>query len=100
MGSHEGTGYRPNYRPVDSYHANLDALDNPAMGYSLCRPFSLPAPLSLSAQGRWSASYSLRAACVETLNLAWPRSGVLGPQERQPPEATVGGLEEVGSFQR
>ncbi|XP_032212802.1 protein phosphatase 1 regulatory subunit 32 isoform X1 [Mustela erminea] len=32
MGSHEGTGYRSNYRPVVSYHANLDALDNPAMG--------------------------------------------------------------------
>lgn len=44
VGSHEGTGYRSNYRPVVSYHANLDALDNPAMGYSLCKPFSLPAP--------------------------------------------------------
>lgn len=54
MGSHEGTGYRSNYRPVVSYHANLDALDNPAMGYGLCSPFSLPAPLSLSAQGHWS----------------------------------------------
>ncbi|XP_030878297.1 protein phosphatase 1 regulatory subunit 32-like, partial [Leptonychotes weddellii] len=32
MGSHEGTSYRSNYRPVVSYHANLDALDNPAMG--------------------------------------------------------------------
>ncbi|XP_027973651.1 protein phosphatase 1 regulatory subunit 32 [Eumetopias jubatus] len=32
MGSHEGTGYRSNYRPVVSYPANLDAVDNPAMG--------------------------------------------------------------------
>lgn len=32
VGSHEGTGYRSSYRPVVSYHANLDALDNPAMG--------------------------------------------------------------------
>ncbi|KAF5927348.1 hypothetical protein HPG69_018948 [Diceros bicornis minor] len=32
MGSHEGTGYRSNYRPVVSYQASLDALDNPAMG--------------------------------------------------------------------
>uniref|UniRef100_A0A8C9KG92 Stabilizer of axonemal microtubules 4 n=1 Tax=Panthera tigris altaica TaxID=74533 RepID=A0A8C9KG92_PANTA len=32
MGSHEGIGYKSNYRPVVSYQANLDALDNPAMG--------------------------------------------------------------------
>uniref|UniRef100_A0A667IRT6 Protein phosphatase 1 regulatory subunit 32 n=1 Tax=Lynx canadensis TaxID=61383 RepID=A0A667IRT6_LYNCA len=32
MGSHEGTGYKSNYCPVVSYQANLDALDNPAMG--------------------------------------------------------------------
>ncbi|XP_039109478.1 protein phosphatase 1 regulatory subunit 32 isoform X2 [Hyaena hyaena] len=32
MGSHEGTGYKSNYRPVVSYQANPDALDNPAMG--------------------------------------------------------------------
>ncbi|XP_004437513.1 PREDICTED: protein phosphatase 1 regulatory subunit 32 [Ceratotherium simum simum] len=32
MGSHEGTGYRSNYRPMVSYQASLDALDNPAMG--------------------------------------------------------------------
>uniref|UniRef100_A0ABI7YEZ0 Protein phosphatase 1 regulatory subunit 32 n=1 Tax=Felis catus TaxID=9685 RepID=A0ABI7YEZ0_FELCA len=31
-GSHEGTGYKSNYRPVVSYQANLDALDNPATG--------------------------------------------------------------------
>ncbi|XP_023374205.1 protein phosphatase 1 regulatory subunit 32 isoform X2 [Otolemur garnettii] len=32
MGSHMGTGYKSNYRPVVSYQASLDALDNPAMG--------------------------------------------------------------------
>ncbi|KAK2504837.1 hypothetical protein MC885_003054 [Smutsia gigantea] len=32
VGSHEGTGYRSNYRPVVSYRANLDVRDNPAMG--------------------------------------------------------------------
>ncbi|XP_062951734.1 stabilizer of axonemal microtubules 4 isoform X2 [Cynocephalus volans] len=31
-GSHVGTGYKSNYRPVISYRASLDALDNPAMG--------------------------------------------------------------------
>ncbi|XP_012518182.1 PREDICTED: protein phosphatase 1 regulatory subunit 32 isoform X2 [Propithecus coquereli] len=31
-GSHVGTGYKSNYRPVVSYQASLDALDNPAMG--------------------------------------------------------------------
>ncbi|XP_008561691.1 PREDICTED: protein phosphatase 1 regulatory subunit 32-like [Galeopterus variegatus] len=31
-GSHVGTGYKSNYRPVISYQASLDALDNPAMG--------------------------------------------------------------------
>ncbi|KAI5277909.1 Protein Phosphatase 1 Regulatory Subunit 32 [Manis pentadactyla] len=32
VGSHQGTGYRSNYRPVVSYRANLDALDSPAAG--------------------------------------------------------------------
>ncbi|XP_053418660.1 protein phosphatase 1 regulatory subunit 32 isoform X2 [Nycticebus coucang] len=32
MGSHMGTGYKSNYRPVVSYQASLDAVDNPAMG--------------------------------------------------------------------
>ncbi|XP_021563231.1 protein phosphatase 1 regulatory subunit 32 isoform X2 [Carlito syrichta] len=32
MGSHVGTGYKSNYRPVVSYQANLDALDGPAVG--------------------------------------------------------------------
>ncbi|XP_037694168.1 protein phosphatase 1 regulatory subunit 32 [Choloepus didactylus] len=32
MGNHIGTGYKSNYRPVVSYQASLDALDNPAMG--------------------------------------------------------------------
>ncbi|XP_076971104.1 stabilizer of axonemal microtubules 4 isoform X2 [Tamandua tetradactyla] len=31
-GNHVGTGYKSNYRPMVSYQANLDALDNPAMG--------------------------------------------------------------------
>ncbi|XP_007943089.1 protein phosphatase 1 regulatory subunit 32 [Orycteropus afer afer] len=30
MGSHVGTGYKSNYRPLVSYQASLDALDNPA----------------------------------------------------------------------
>lgn len=66
MGSHEGTGYRSNYRPVVSYHANLDALDNPAMGYDLCKPFSLSAPLGLSAQEHWSSLDQLRTPHTET----------------------------------
>ncbi|XP_026901466.1 protein phosphatase 1 regulatory subunit 32 isoform X2 [Acinonyx jubatus] len=56
MGSHEGTGYKSNYRPVVSYQANLDALDNPAMGHGPYNPFSPPAPLSLSSQGHRSSS--------------------------------------------
>ncbi|XP_024430249.2 stabilizer of axonemal microtubules 4 [Desmodus rotundus] len=31
-GSHKGTGYKSNYRPVVSNQASLNALDNPAMG--------------------------------------------------------------------
>ncbi|XP_043437265.1 protein phosphatase 1 regulatory subunit 32 isoform X3 [Prionailurus bengalensis] len=56
MGGHEGTGYKSNYRPVASYQANLDALDNPAMGHGPYNPFSPPAPLSLSSQGHRSSS--------------------------------------------
>lgn len=56
MGSHEGTGYKSNYQPVVSYQANPDALDNPAMGYGLYDLSHLPAPLSLSSQGRRSSS--------------------------------------------
>ncbi|XP_032450936.1 protein phosphatase 1 regulatory subunit 32 isoform X2 [Lynx canadensis] len=56
MGSHEGTGYKSNYCPVVSYQANLDALDNPAMGHGPYNPFSPPAPLSLSSQGHRSSS--------------------------------------------
>ncbi|XP_011285243.2 protein phosphatase 1 regulatory subunit 32 isoform X4 [Felis catus] len=55
-GSHEGTGYKSNYRPVVSYQANLDALDNPATGHGPYNPFSPPAPLSLSSQGHRSSS--------------------------------------------
>ncbi|XP_006875111.1 PREDICTED: protein phosphatase 1 regulatory subunit 32 [Chrysochloris asiatica] len=29
---HKGTGYKTSYRPLVSYQASLDALDNPAMG--------------------------------------------------------------------
>ncbi|XP_075403671.1 stabilizer of axonemal microtubules 4 [Tenrec ecaudatus] len=32
MGTHRGTGYKTNYRPLVSYQPSLDALDNPAMG--------------------------------------------------------------------
>ncbi|XP_036916428.1 protein phosphatase 1 regulatory subunit 32 isoform X2 [Sturnira hondurensis] len=32
MGSHTGTGYKSNYRPVISSQASLNALDNPATG--------------------------------------------------------------------
>ncbi|XP_036115703.1 protein phosphatase 1 regulatory subunit 32 [Molossus molossus] len=31
-GSHRGTGYKSNYRPVVSYQAGLSALDSPAVG--------------------------------------------------------------------
>lgn len=40
MGSHVGTGYKSNYRPLVSYQPHLDTLDNPAMGYSF--HYSLP----------------------------------------------------------
>ncbi|XP_020772561.2 stabilizer of axonemal microtubules 4 isoform X2 [Odocoileus virginianus] len=39
VGSHEGTGYKSNYRPVVSYQPHLDALDNPAMGEQVCNNF-------------------------------------------------------------
>lgn len=32
MGSHAGTGYKSNYRPLVSYQPHLDTLDNPSMG--------------------------------------------------------------------
>ncbi|XP_045152981.1 protein phosphatase 1 regulatory subunit 32 [Echinops telfairi] len=32
MGTHRGTGWKANYRPLVSYQPSLDALDNPAMG--------------------------------------------------------------------
>ncbi|XP_004683444.1 PREDICTED: protein phosphatase 1 regulatory subunit 32 [Condylura cristata] len=32
MGSHRGTGYTSNFRPLASYRANLDAPDKPVMG--------------------------------------------------------------------
>ncbi|KAL6085920.1 hypothetical protein STEG23_018133 [Scotinomys teguina] len=32
MGSHIGTGYKSNYRPLVSYQPHLDTLDNPAIG--------------------------------------------------------------------
>uniref|UniRef100_A0A8C0W581 Protein phosphatase 1 regulatory subunit 32 n=1 Tax=Castor canadensis TaxID=51338 RepID=A0A8C0W581_CASCN len=35
MGSHVGTGYKSNYRPLVSYQPHLDALDSPAMGEQL-----------------------------------------------------------------
>uniref|UniRef100_A0A8C6DU11 Stabilizer of axonemal microtubules 4 n=1 Tax=Moschus moschiferus TaxID=68415 RepID=A0A8C6DU11_MOSMO len=39
VGSHKGTGYKSNYRPVVSYQQHLDALDNPAMGEQVCNNF-------------------------------------------------------------
>ncbi|KAB1271921.1 Protein phosphatase 1 regulatory subunit 32 [Camelus dromedarius] len=39
MGTHKGTGYRSNYRPMVSYQANLDALDNPATGEQVDNKF-------------------------------------------------------------
>lgn len=42
MGSHVGTGYKSNYRPLVSYQPPPDNLDNPAMGYSLLTLFCLP----------------------------------------------------------
>ena len=70
MRSHQGTGYKSNYRPVVSYQPNPDALDNPAMGYSRSNPSSPPALPGLSPQGHRTSSDQLQA----------PRmgSGVLG----------------------
>ncbi|XP_069887886.1 stabilizer of axonemal microtubules 4 isoform X3 [Dipodomys merriami] len=31
LGSHEGTGYKSNYRPLATYQPNMDKMDNPAM---------------------------------------------------------------------
>ncbi|XP_073071857.1 stabilizer of axonemal microtubules 4 isoform X2 [Manis javanica] len=39
VGSHQGTGYRSNYRPVVSYRANLDALESPATGEQVHHSF-------------------------------------------------------------
>lgn len=36
MGSHVGTGYKSNYRPLVSYQPHLDTLDNPAVGEQIC----------------------------------------------------------------
>ncbi|XP_074854139.1 stabilizer of axonemal microtubules 4 isoform X2 [Carettochelys insculpta] len=35
VGHHSGAGYKSNYRPVVSYKASLDQVDNPAMGQLL-----------------------------------------------------------------
>ncbi|XP_074228029.1 stabilizer of axonemal microtubules 4 isoform X1 [Camelus bactrianus] len=78
MGTHKGTGYRSNYRPMVSYQANLDALDNPATGYGLSNASSPPARPGLSPQGQRSSSDQLQAPRTGTLSIAWPRSGVLG----------------------
>ncbi|KAM9764497.1 stabilizer of axonemal microtubules 4 [Dama dama] len=80
VGSHEGTGYRSNYRPVVSYQPHLDALDNPAMGYSLSNPSSPPAFPGLSPQGHRTSSDQLQP----------PRlgSGVLGDSGTGPQPGT------------
>lgn len=70
VGSHEGTGYKSNYRPVVSYQPRLDALDNLAMGYSLSNPSSPPAFPGLSPQGHRTSSDQLQPLCLG--------SGVLG----------------------
>lgn len=61
VGSHEGTGYKSNYRPVVSYQPSLDALDNPAMGYGLSDSCSSPALRGLSPQGHRTSSDPLQA---------------------------------------
>lgn len=48
MGSHVGTGYKSNYRPVVSYQPHLDTLDSPAMGYVGSTPSPTPAWLDLA----------------------------------------------------
>lgn len=45
VGSHTGTGYKSNFRPVVSCQASLEALDNPARGYGLYGSFPAPALL-------------------------------------------------------
>lgn len=68
VGSHTGTGYKSNFRPVVSCQASLEALDNPARGYGLYGSFStLPC-----------SSDQLQAPWMGTLSFAWPRLGVLG----------------------
>lgn len=50
MGSHKGTGYQSNFRPVVSYQAKVDTLEppGPAMGYGQPHPFSPPVLLELA----------------------------------------------------
>ncbi|KAG8505701.1 Protein phosphatase 1 regulatory subunit 32 [Galemys pyrenaicus] len=79
VGSHGGTGYKSNYRPLASYHTSLDALGQPAMGYVLCSPACPPARrLGLGTSG---LSAQLRGPHVGTRDLpGWAR--VLGHRER------------------
>lgn len=72
----------------------------PSHGVQSVQTLLPPCPLlKLSSHG--SSSDRLQAPCMQTQNLAWPRSGALGhsghsarlgPQGRQTPEASAGGL--------
>ena len=80
VGSHEGTGYKSNYRPVVSYQPHLGALDNPAMGYSLSNPSSPSAFPGLSPQDHRTSPDQL-----QPLRLG---SGVLGDSGTGPQPGT------------
>ena len=60
-GSHKGTGYKSNYRPVVSNQASLNALDNPAMGYGL---YALPPGLLGLSSHRHPCKGTLSPACL------------------------------------
>jgi hypothetical protein len=73
MGSHVGTGYKSNYRPLVSYQPHLDALDSPAMGYGL---YNLLPPPFLPCWA--SVLRQLQPPRTGMLSLEGRRPGVLG----------------------
>lgn len=79
MGSHVGTGYKSNYRPLVSYQPHLDTLDNPAMGYSFHRPF--PPTSALLDFSHW------RCHCPTLQGKAWQPSA--REQRQMAPEVTA-----------
>lgn len=86
MGSHVGTGYKSNYRPLVSYQPHLDTLDNPAIGYSFHYPFAPTSVLlNLSCQRchlpqapRQGLGGSGLTAQLKCLGEGWERWKLLG----------------------